>query len=147
MFIYSRTFINLTGSPCDISLSVNIWTVHTLFENLLLQFYLICERKIMMAVSANNEFHTIITWPCISFHIENSDFKHSEFFSSLAVCLILWIVLHKECLNTEQIPVSLQVLTILAQRTSNLLLNYYNIFRNSLKYLLQYLFNSVLENC
>lgn len=94
LFIYSRMFLNLSGSPCDFPLHAIIWTVHTVFENLLWQFYLICEIKVIVALPANNLFHKSKNMLILFFsHRENCDFKYFECFRSLTMYLIMWIAL------------------------------------------------------
>lgn len=71
----------------------------------------------------------------------NGDFKYSECFRSLTMYLIMWIVLHIgmfEYWPNSNVSAGLD-------NTSNWLLNYYNIFRNSIKYLFNGCFGKPTE--
>lgn len=67
IFFNSRMFFNLSGSPCDIPLHAITWTIHTIFENLLWQFYLMCEIKVTVPLPAHNVFHKSKNMHILSF--------------------------------------------------------------------------------
>lgn len=84
-----QNIFNLSSSPYDIPLHAIIWTVHTVFENLLWQFYFLREIKVIMTSPEYNVFHKSNNMIIFFFHMENCDFKYFECFRSLTLYLIM----------------------------------------------------------